>query len=97
MVTEEQVEAAAGVLMQHGLNAPEQVIYGAARAALSAAEGVKPRVKPLVWRKVKGAHEEWWTAPNPLGGLNYEAHNLEDRADVDARYERRIMSALEGE
>jgi hypothetical protein len=36
-VTDDMVERAAAIMMQHGLNAPEQVIYQAARAALLAA------------------------------------------------------------
>lgn len=38
MPTDKQIEAAAAVLMQYGLNAPEQQIYKAARAALAAAD-----------------------------------------------------------
>ena len=55
MPSEAQIAKAAAIMMQHGLNAPEQVIYAAARAALAAAE-VKPRVKPLVWEPQEGEH-----------------------------------------
>jgi len=54
-VTDEMVVQAGDVLMRHGLNAPEQVIYRAARAALEAAlsrpsvEGAVA-VKALEWR-----------------------------------------------
>lgn len=41
-VSDQMVRLAGDVLMQHGLNAPEQAIYQAARAALAAALAARP-------------------------------------------------------
>lgn len=42
-VTDEMMRVAGDAILQHGLNAPEQVIYPAARAALEAAMAVAPK------------------------------------------------------
>jgi hypothetical protein len=54
------------------------------------------RVKPLEWEERRTPLGlVWWSAPNPLGALPFEARTENEKAVHQANLERRILYAIE--
>lgn len=52
-------------------------------------------IKPLDWNPIQGHGYIFWTAPNPFGGLPYEAINEEQKANKEKEYRDIVLSTLE--
>lgn len=52
-----------------------------------------PVVKPLKWEAMSNG--SWWRAPNPFGGLPYEATDLEQKKNIENRYKNLVLAQLE--
>jgi len=60
--------------------------------SLGKADGVG--VRELEWETVEGPHGVWWRALNPMGGMHIEATTEAEKAEKQADFNTRILSAL---
>lgn len=51
-------------------------------------------VKPLDWERIEGYNSVWWRAPNPFGGLPFEATTMDERNRRDDNYRAFVLSLL---